>query len=74
MFEGYALGPKPTPAHLNGWEINTGVLAVKKSTIPLIQRWADIFRLRQDRLSLYYSGEQQGKHLVESIYSSSYYG
>ena len=64
VFEGFAIGPRPTPAAGDGWEINTGVLAVRHSALPLVRRWLDIFKREQAVLDQYVSGEQQALMLA----------
>ena len=59
-FEGFAIGPRPSPAVGYGWEANTGVLAVRRSALPLLHQWLQYFKSEQDRLTQYLSGEQQG--------------
>ena len=64
VYEGFAIGPRPTPAAGDGWEINTGVLAVRRGAVPLVRRWLDIFKREQDVLDQYISGEQQALMLA----------
>lgn len=59
VFEGYAIGPRPTPAEGDGWEINTGMLAIKRDALPLVKKWLAIFKRDQAVLDQYISGEQQ---------------
>ena len=59
VFEGYAIGPRPTPAVGDGWEINTGMLAIKRDALPLVKKWLAIFKRDQAVLDQYISGEQQ---------------
>eukprot|EP00607_Mallomonas_marina_P007141 CAMPEP_0182438294 /NCGR_PEP_ID=MMETSP1167-20130531/85657_1 /TAXON_ID=2988 /ORGANISM="Mallomonas Sp, Strain CCMP3275" /LENGTH=337 /DNA_ID=CAMNT_0024631577 /DNA_START=116 /DNA_END=1129 /DNA_ORIENTATION=- len=61
VFEGFAIGPKPTPAVGRGWETNTGVLAVRKQALPLLEEWLAVIQKEYVSLGLgkYLSGEQQ---------------
>ena len=59
VFEGFAIGPRPTPAMGDGWEINTGVMSVRRDALPLVKKWLEVFKRDQDSLDRYISGEQQ---------------
>ena len=61
--EGYSSPIKGTnafPAVGRGWEMNTGMFAVKKSTAPLLKKWVDMFINNRDIFREAESGEQQG--------------
>ena len=64
--EGYSTSMDPDKPRTNvlatgsGWEMNTGAFAVKKSSIPLMQRWVDVFHEDPARFKYFQSGEQQG--------------
>ena len=47
-----------------GWEMNTGMFAIKKSAAPLLRKWIDTFVERRDIFIEAESGEQQGRFLV----------
>eukprot|EP01041_Mallomonas_annulata_P005410 gene5410-10825_t len=59
VFEGFAIGPRPTPAAGGGWEVNTGVLAVRKQALPLLREWLEVFKKDIKVFGEYLSGEQQ---------------
>ena len=65
--EGYSSPLKGTtsfPAVGRGWEMNTGMFAIKRATSPLLRKWIDTFISNKDIFVIAESGEQQGnKHL-----------
>eukprot|EP01041_Mallomonas_annulata_P008440 gene8440-17402_t len=66
--EGYSMGSsdhfKPTPAVGAGWELNTGVLAVKRSSRGLIEQWVHVFTSEPETFVDLESGEQQALMLA----------
>ncbi len=64
MMEGYSSPLKGTtdkyPAVGNGWEMNTGMFAIKKSTAPLLKKWISKFIENSEIFLAAESGEQQG--------------
>jgi hypothetical protein len=52
------------PAVGRGWEMNTGMFAVKKSSAPLLQKWIDVFKQNSHIFSTVESGEQQGCEML----------
>eukprot|EP00607_Mallomonas_marina_P009850 CAMPEP_0182419372 /NCGR_PEP_ID=MMETSP1167-20130531/3834_1 /TAXON_ID=2988 /ORGANISM="Mallomonas Sp, Strain CCMP3275" /LENGTH=572 /DNA_ID=CAMNT_0024594261 /DNA_START=114 /DNA_END=1832 /DNA_ORIENTATION=- len=59
VFEGFAIGPRPTPAMGQGWEANTGVMSVRREALPLLKEWLQVFKERRKEFGEYLSGEQQ---------------
>lgn len=71
VFEGFAIGPRPTPAVGDGWEINTGVMSVRRDALPLVKKWLEVFKRDQNSLDRYISGEQQA--LMVALEESPWY-
>ena len=71
VFEGFAIGPRPTPAMGDGWEINTGVMSVRRDALPLVKKWLEVFKRDQASLDRYISGEQQA--LMIALEESPWY-
>ena len=68
--EGYSSplpGTTEFPAVGRGWEMNTGVFAIKRSTAPLLRKWIDTFVDNRDIFVVAESGEQQGSFLCSMI-------
>jgi hypothetical protein len=62
VMEGYSSplkDGKSYPAVGRGWEMNTGMFAIKRSAAPLMQRWIDEFVKNADVFVEAESGEQQ---------------
>jgi hypothetical protein len=55
------MGPRPTPVVGDGWEMNTGVFATKRSSKPLIHKWLDIIKTEWKTVGQYLSGDQPGQ-------------
>jgi len=68
VMEGYSMGSsdpfRPTPAVGQGWEMNTGVLAVRRSSRGIVERWVEVFRDEHALFSDFESGEQQALMLA----------
>ena len=64
VMEGYSVGSsdpfKPTPAVGMGWEINTGMFAIRKSSKTLLEKWVETFSSNPEIFIDFESGEQQG--------------
>ena len=61
--EGYSSPMKGTtdfPAVGRGWEMNTGMFAIKRSTAPLLKKWIQTFTENKAIFVEAESGEQQG--------------
>lgn len=71
VFEGFAIGPRPTPAVGDGWEINTGMMSVRRDALPLVKKWLEVFKRDQASLDNYISGEQQA--LMVALEESPWY-
>jgi hypothetical protein len=56
--------PTKHPAVGHGWEINTGALAVKKSSMKLLEQWIIAFKENSDQFG---SGDQQCKELTNTF-------
>jgi hypothetical protein len=66
VMEGYSSplkDGKSFPAVGRGWEMNTGMFALRKSAAPLMQKWIDEFVRNADVFVEAESGEQQCKHM-----------
>ena len=59
---------RATPAMGMGWEINTGMIAVRKSSRGLLEKWVQLFREEHQLFSDFESGEQQGVQLKRNKY------
>lgn len=60
VFEGFAIGPRPTPVAGDGWEINTGAFTIKRSAKPLLHKWLEVIKTEWKTIGQYLSGDQPG--------------
>ena len=71
VFEGYAVGPRPTPAVGGGYEMNTGVFSVRAQAYGLLQSWLHNFKLDVKHYLQYSSIDQQAL-MVTLQYNKNY--
>ena len=59
------------PTAGGGWDLNTGVIAVKRASVPLIQEWVRIFTAEAKDFTDFESGEQIGEsHMYKRLIQS----